>query len=55
MGGAKQFSHEAPGESRRPESRWEVRGRSGLRAGSSFGGSLLVGGKALSGRPADPL
>ena len=30
-------------------------GRSGLRAGSSFGGSLLVGGKALSGRPADPL
>ena len=50
MGGAPRFSHEARGDRGRPESRWEVRGRSGLLPGSGFGGSGLAGGKALSGR-----
>ena len=38
MGGAPRFSHEVLGDRGRPESRWEVRGRSGLHAGSGFGG-----------------
>ena len=52
MGGAARFSHEAPPARRRPESRWELRGRPALRTGSGFGGFGGTGKaeKALSGR-----